>query len=489
MPNSNAAHRALARAGGARCALTLLALTLSASRPPRASAAPLTPAAHAAPAAPHASSASPATREPAGWADFVRILTDRRLISDALEGSLMREMPSPRVLIGRVEPGFGGQPRLYYYSYRDTAFEGRDEHFHPASTVKLAASVGALMRLGERGFTGAAEVQLRGLDRAYRGPLRELIYAALRHSSNPSYNLLLEIAGRDPLNEGLLSARWGMPTYEVRSRYGGRHRKQSVRETPEVRVTEGGREELLPALIGRARPQGSCGGNCTTLAELHELQRRLFLAEELPPSERLPIAREDLLMIRDTMLKARDRLRGAPRALVGEGARVFNNVGRMPGTSVQEIAYLSSADGLDRLFVAVAVGFPKRLRDDNKRTVGWLEALCLESGRLARSAPLEGPGIQHPWGAPVELRAWLQGERLRVEVSAQGAGRVRVWANRALVYDQVEGVERRGVSLPTPQGFPPQGGGPERLVALTVEVYDALGAPLAYAPFLVNVNP
>ena len=36
---------------------------------------------------------------------------------------------------------------------------------------------------------------------------------------------------------------------------------------------------------------------------------------------------------------------------------------------------------------------------------------------------------------------------------------------------------------------PPQGGGPERLVALTVEVYDALGAPLAYAPFWGNVNP
>lgn len=445
---------------------------LCALTPSRPLASPTTPQAEADQAQAH--------QPEAGWAEFVRLLTDRQLLSHTLDASLTHDIPSPRVLIGRVERGFGGQPRLYYYSYRDTAFEGRGERFHPASTVKLAASVAALMRLKEHGLTGAAEVQLRGLDRAYSGPLRELVYQALRHSSNPSYNLLLEIAGVDLINEGLLSARWGMPTYELRSRYGGRKRKGGLRDTPAVRATEGGREVLLPALTGRSRPQRGCGGNCTNLAELHELQRRVFLDEELPPSERLPIASEDLHMIRDTMLKARDRLRKAPRALLGEGARVFNNVGRMPGTSVQEIAYLTSANGLDRLFVAIAVGFPRSLRDDNKRTVGWLESLCLESGQAARRAPLEGPGIQHPWGAPVALRAWRQGGLLRAEVRGIGAGRVRLWANRTLVYDAAEGGEARGVSFEAPAG-----GG--RLLALTVEAYDEAGAPLAYAPFLVDI--
>ena len=427
-----------------------------------------------------------------GWADLVRLLTDRALLAERLGAALPADIPPARALIGRVEPGVGGQPRLYYYSYLDTAFQDRDKSFHPASTVKLAASLGALLSVGRYALTGAAEVEMRGLDRTYRGPLRDLIYEALVHSSNPSYNHLMEIAGLDLVNEGLLSPRWGLPTYELRSRYGGRAKKKGFRDSPEVRLSEGGGVVILPERRGRSKPRKGCGGSCVNLAELHEVQRRLFLIDELPEEERFPIHTLDRDLIMRAMLKARNRLRGAPRALLGEGARVYNNVGRLPGTSVQEIAYLESANQRDRLFVAVAVGFPRALRDDNKRTVSWLEALCLESARAARAAPLEGPGLQHPWGEEVTLRLWRggrggEGSPLRAEVTAPRAGRVRVWVNRTLVYDAAEPTPARQVRFSRPPSARPLGV-PPGLVALTVETAHPNGAPRSYSHYLVDLD-
>jgi len=422
-----------------------------------------------------------------GWGDLVRLLADRDLLARRLGPALFAPLPSPRALVGRVERGTGGQPRLYYYSYLDTAFRDRDAHFHPASTVKLAAAVGALISVGRYALTGAAEVEMRGLDGPYRGPLRDLIYEALMHSSNPSYNLLMEIAGLDEVNERLLSPRWGLPTYELRSRYGGRARGKGFRDSPEVRLREGGGEVLLPPRRGRSAARRGCGGNCTTLAELHELQRRLFLADELPEEERLPLHVLDRDLLRDTMLKARDRLKGAPRALLGAGARVYNNVGRLPGTSVQEVAYLEAADGRDRVFVAVAVGFPRALRDDNTRTVSWLEALCLESARVARAAPLEGPGLQHPWGEDVSLRVWRRGGRGRAEVQARPGRRVRLWVNRARVYEGAAQGAQHAAEFALPPSAAPLGVAPA-LAALTVEVEDLAGAPRAYWHALVDLS-
>ncbi len=441
------------------------------------------------------------SRTASGWGELVRLLTDRDTLASKVPPGTFAGIPSPRVFIGRVEAGFGGQPRLYYFSHKNTGFETNDAHFHPASTVKLAASIAALLRLGQFGFSGAAHARLPGRDGLYEGPVRHLVAEAIGHSSNSCYNHLLEIAGMDALNEHLLAPRWGLPTYEIRARYGGSYRGR-VTDTPAVTLREGPRTAAIPGTTPSSRPTSGCPGNCTNLAELHEIQRRFFLHDALPPSERFALHPEDRALIRETMRTTRKRLRSAPRSLLGEGVQVFNNVGRIPGTSVQEIAYMESADGRDRLFAAVAVGFPPELGDDNVRTVRWMDSLCLAAGKVARAAPLEGPGLQHPWGAPVSLALWQAGratgqpktppggagEVMRAHIHVPGARSLRVWVNRRALFDGPVAGALAGLTFTAPP-VATGGAAVAGLFALTVEARGEDGGPLAYRPFLVELPP
>ncbi|MBL8972786.1 MAG: hypothetical protein JNK56_19525, partial [Myxococcales bacterium] len=95
-------------------------------------------------------------RDRDGWFTMARLLADQ----DSLGKHFRRVDYEPpafsRALVVVVRPGVG-QPRYFHYSLGDTAFEVPRHYFHPASTVKLATSVGALWTVGALGLTGDAE--------------------------------------------------------------------------------------------------------------------------------------------------------------------------------------------------------------------------------------------------------------------------------------------------------------------------------------------
>jgi hypothetical protein len=423
-----------------------------------------------------------AERTEHGWNEMVRLLADRETIATAFERDEYEPAWGSRAMAVRVEEGFG-MPRLHSYSLGGSAFEVTVADFHPASTVKLGATVGALMLAARHGATGDTRTRFEDANRAWNGPLREVYIEALLHSSNMDYNRLMAMAGYDLVNEELLSPRWGLPNMVLQSRYGGTWRSRGFRHSPQVEFIHSADDvDVVPERDAES-PAAKCRSNCTSLAELHEIQRRVFLHDELPEAERFPIQPQDLERIRANMLRTRNRLGSAPSGAMGGPVEVYNNVGRIPGIVLVENAYLQRTDDPMRMFVTVSIGFPRRLGDDTANTVRWIGELCGASLRAALEGPLEGPGLQHAWGGPIVLGLSRRPETanaLRADLLVPSAGRIRVWLGREEVADLEPSGPWSVVEFPNSLEFPAS-------QVMTVEAWSADGEPLAYRTFLLDL--
>ena len=401
-------------------------------------------------------------RDRDGWFAMARALADPHSLAAHYRGAGYDPPGFSRVLTVAVRPGVG-QPRYFYYSLGDTAFEVPRQFFHPASTVKLAASLGALRTVGALGLTGDVQLEFNDGEGHYAGKLADSVHEALMHSSNRDYNRLVRIAGFDALNVDYLSPRWGAPEMAVQARYGSRN-GPTLRTSPAIRYREGDKSGEIPAREASSKHPG-CRGNCATLFELHDIQRRVLLHDELPEDQRFPVAAKDISRMRETMRITRKRFGKVPEEVFGAPVEIFNNVGRIPRLALLENATMIDPKSGRRLFIVASVAFPAALGDSDAEVVPRLRALVRPSLEMTLAKTVEGPGLQHNAGVQPEFTVAANaagGVLVLVEADAEA----RVWIDRqplaprstgqpaAFVGESIEPGEHVVVVELGPQGAP-----------------------------------
>jgi LysM repeat protein len=196
------------------------------------------------------------------------------------------------------------------YDYNNT---GDDfTNWNAASTIKLYSAIAALQKAEGMGFSHNATVTFHGRGGNHTFTLRELIADALGPSDNIAHNFLVTFTGHDDLNTRFFSSRNGFSHSAIRrayetSRWMSMGEAASLRNSPRITITEGGRSEEIAARTGTASPNCD-GAACTSLDDLAECMRRLMLQEQLPERETFRLSPEGLRFIRQTL--ATDRSRG-----------------------------------------------------------------------------------------------------------------------------------------------------------------------------------
>ncbi len=276
-----------------------------------------------------------ATRSPlASVGARAKPFSNPRSIDAALAATGYRFPPGASVYAAKVTREAGG------LAYED--FEGGggalERDFWPASSIKVLAALGALEFVGQQGFTGAATVSFgNGAPRT----LRSIYDAAIRISSNSDYDLLVEIAGVDWLNEQFLSPARGFPVTVIQRSYtvGG-----NLRSTPAITLAEGTRTAVIPARNGKV--DTDCPkGQCSDLFEMSESVRRVVLHNEIPEGERFKLAPADVTGVTSALLGAEGWFEPAVARVLGTGARIYGKPGQVPGRDCLDVTLIEGRNG------------------------------------------------------------------------------------------------------------------------------------------------
>lgn len=208
--------------------------------------------------------------------------------------------------------------------------------FWPASSVKLLAAVGALDYLGELGFTGDARITMAG----HTVSVADVYEAAIADSSNEAYDLLVQIAGVDWLNEEFLTEANGFPDTVIQRSYTG----SAVDVSPAMTIVESGRRYDVAARQSTSTYDCPDEGNCSTLLELAESIRRVTLEAD----DRFDVAEADLAGLNDALRVAEGFVEPAVAEVLGAEVPVFNKPGYVPGDDCVDVALVG-----DRYLLAV----------------------------------------------------------------------------------------------------------------------------------------
>jgi hypothetical protein len=298
---------------------------------------------------------------------------DRRCLAEALG-----ERERTYVLGARVVSG-GSGPALEYYSYGETGVIESWEHYWPASTMKLIAAVAALETLVELGFDRDAEILLEDADGAFHGSVEELVWLALTVSDNPAYNRLARIAGFDALEARL--DRWGLDRTTIQRAYTEGERAYTLRQPRSIEIRQGERTRSTVGARGTFEdPACPAESNCTSLADLLEVLRRVALHDELPPADRFaigPVERDTLIA---AMRASKSRIRAAAERVFGD-AIVFGKTGSVPGNDRLDHVFVDA--GRERYLLAISVPY-----EEPDETIDLLaEEALLALRDECRSAP------------------------------------------------------------------------------------------------------
>jgi hypothetical protein len=218
-------------------------------------------------------------------------------------------------------------------------------NFWPASSIKVLAALGALDYLKSLGYTGAATVTFDG-----DGPsqtVRSIYEPAIRVSDNYDYDLLVQIAGRDWLNDEFLTARNGFPVTSLSRSYTG----LEFDESPGMTFSEGGRQTHVPPRKAQHEPECKTG-NCSNLFEMTESVRRIVLNDELPPEQRFDLAPADLKDLTASLLAADGFFDDAVAATLGPGAKIYSKPGDADGLDCLDVTFIQSRAGKRYLLAA-----------------------------------------------------------------------------------------------------------------------------------------
>ena len=302
------------------------------------------------------------------WFAQVREHADTTRIAAYFEKIGFTPRPHTYALIAPIYSN-GGQIELEYYSYLDTAFEysmapDGSENYWPASTVKLAACVLALMRMQEFGVDSQATIALDDIDGHYEGTVENLCRAAIIPSDNHAYNRLMEIAGFDRINDEYLPHVLHMPRMVLQRRYLRAHPHDNLRSSPEIQFTLGDVQGSIPASqsAGKIRPECPREANCTTLAELAEVMLRTVMHENLPDGRRLPLPQPEIDRIRAALLEAPSCIGKGVRRALGPDAKVYNKGGKVTSDDRLEVAVVTNGDA--RYLIALSVPYYEGVEEE-----------------------------------------------------------------------------------------------------------------------------
>jgi hypothetical protein len=131
------------------------------------------------------------------------------------------------------------------YSLGKSGFAHSSGLFWPASTIKLAAALGALERLRALGVDGNATIELKDSYGRYRGRFAWLYQRAISQSTNRDYDRLVRIAGLDFLNQRFFR-RLGLRHTVLQCPYGG---ASTLGNSPELRFRLGKKRRQRAAFV------------------------------------------------------------------------------------------------------------------------------------------------------------------------------------------------------------------------------------------------
>ncbi len=263
---------------------------------------------------------------------------------------------------------------------------GQAHGWNPGSTVKAFAAIGALERIQRRGFDAhrthaifhhyKTGKRTKCLKRSKHCTVGDLVKLTLTKSNNIAYNRLAQLADYPFLNGRFLSRRRGFKKTGLhlpfeRSAWIPLTGSKSYRETPKTILKMRGRKRTLGKKSHRVgkRGQYSCpqSGMCTTLQDLAEMTRRLWLHEQLPASDRFPLSGRHLKLVRDAMSTrktADERRRGLEfikalkKSYGRQDARFMHKPG-FAGDWFSDVVYVYLPKS-KRRWIVVAAGYPGR---------------------------------------------------------------------------------------------------------------------------------
>jgi hypothetical protein len=175
--------------------------------------------------------------------------------------------------------------------------------------VKLYAAVAAMEQLRAMGFDPTkTEVTYQYEEAPETSRFEDILRRAVTLSKNPDFDKLVEIVGSGPLNRKFLSPKHGINHTVMLRCYSGRTLnpitgKCTNRTSPEIILRDKKKEKTLLVRTFTETEGLACEneGNCTTLADLTEVMRRVMMHESLPKEERFRLGDKELSLLRDAM--------------------------------------------------------------------------------------------------------------------------------------------------------------------------------------------
>lgn len=279
-----------------------------------------------------------------------------------------------------------GHLQMQYFSYGDTAFEysmtmSGEERFWPASTVKLIASVMALIKLNAYGLSHKARLLFNDQEGHFEGTAEELCREAIIPSNNTAYNRLMEIAGFDEINDHYLPDVFGYPTMTLQRRYVRHKPEDNIRTSPVIVYEEGDKIGQIESRVSSGRMRSLCPreSNCTTLAELAETVFRVVFHDNLPADYRFPVYNDDVKMLNQVLLEAPSCIGKGVAEVLGNDALVYNKGGKVIGDDRLEVGVVSSADGNEKYLIALSMPYYEGVENETnllaKRMILAMRAL------------------------------------------------------------------------------------------------------------------
>ncbi|MDQ6728081.1 MAG: hypothetical protein M3066_18255 [Actinomycetota bacterium] len=279
---------------------------------------------------------SPLRADPATTAPAARRgpLSDPTPLDAALAAAGTPVPPGADIYAARIGEDSGGP------TYDDYVAGGGAlaSAFWPASSIKVLAAAGALEHLATMGYTGAATVTFA--DTGASSTVRDIYDAAIRESSNADYDLLVEIAGVDWLNQVFLTPARGFPVTVIQHSYtvGG------MLDSPAITITQGGRPATLAARA--ATPVAECpAGNCSDLFEMSESVRRVVMNDEIPVPDRFRIDPADVVGLADALHGADGFFAPAIVAVLGTGTTIYSKPGEVLGRDCLDVTFIATRSG------------------------------------------------------------------------------------------------------------------------------------------------
>ncbi len=261
---------------------------------------------------------------------------------DARLASAGYRIPPHALLYGaQVERG----PQGPTYRQVEAGGGALGEDFWPASSIKVLAALGALDFARSLGFTGDALIVFDIGEKART--LRSIYQAAIRDSSNSDYDLLVQIAGRDRLNQEFLTPTNGFPATSITRPYDA----DDLETSPPMILDQGDRRTFVPQRSARLKPECDAG-NCSNLFEMTESVRRIVLNDEIPAYERFDLDPSDIAALRQALLDADGFFPAAVAATIGPGALIYDKPGDADGLDCLDVALIGAPDGRRWLLAA-----------------------------------------------------------------------------------------------------------------------------------------